>query len=197
MAHRLDAVLATIDDANRADPNLVEDRPRALLEGQRATEWVAQLRPDAPESVLVAARAHHLTRWMVPRSSYPEGRAGYLRWRRDQKQRHADDMSAILSTHRFDPGFIERVQSLLLRTDLGTDPDAQLVEDAACLVFLETRFDDIVVRLDHDQLIGVVAKTLAKMSPAAIAATSAINLSEAGRTALAEAASRAEDRSGL
>ena len=37
------------------------------------------------ETLLLAARAHHLRRWELPRDSYPVGRAGYLRWRRDQK----------------------------------------------------------------------------------------------------------------
>ena len=53
---------------------------------------------EAPSDALrIAARAHHLRRWEVPRSSYPEGRAGYLRWRRDQKARHAREVADVLA----------------------------------------------------------------------------------------------------
>ncbi|MGI9603780.1 MAG: DUF4202 domain-containing protein [Acidimicrobiales bacterium] len=188
MGSSLAAVYDAIDTANADDPTHLSEGPRALVEGRRATHWISHLDSHAAEPVLIAARAHHLTRWRVPRQSYPEGRAGYLRWRRDQKKRHADDMADILAANGYGPADIERVQQLLVRTELGTDPEVQLVEDAACLVFLETQFDDIIERLEPDQLVTVVRKTLAKMSPAAVSAVSAITLSAEATAALAAAA---------
>ena len=56
--------------------------------GTNAVGRLTQLAdPAATEAQVLAARAHHLRRWVVPRTSYPEGRAGYLRWRTDQKRR--------------------------------------------------------------------------------------------------------------
>lgn len=185
----LDAVLSAIDAANDDDPNRVDGEARARFEGRRATAWVTHLAPDASPAVLVAARAHHLRRWALPRDTYPGGRAGYLRWRRDQKERHAEDVGAILAAHGADSELIERVQVLTRRTGLGTDPEVQLVEDAACLVFLEVQFDDLIARLDAEALHRAVAKTLAKMSPAAIAASATIPLSDTARDVLAAAGS--------
>jgi len=183
----LDAALAAIDAANRADPNHIGNQPRALLEGRAATAWVRQLTPEAAPEVVIAARAHHLRRWEVPRASYPEGRAGYLRWRSDQKRRHGEDVAAILDEHGFDDAQTQRVRALLERRGLGQDPDTQLVEDAACLVFLETRYDEMLARLEHDHMVEVVRKTLAKMSPAAIGAAARIELSASARQVLADA----------
>ena len=38
-------------------------------------------RPAAAPVLRLAARCQHLERWLVPRASYPEGKAGYLQWR--------------------------------------------------------------------------------------------------------------------
>lgn len=183
----LAAALAAIDAANEADPNLLDGRPRALVEGRAASDWVHRLSGDPAAEVIIATRAHHLRRWELPRDSYPQGRAGYLRWRRDQKQRHGDQVATILDDHGFDQTRIERVRALLARRDLGQDPETQLVEDAACLVFLELRYEEMLERLEHAHMVDVVRKTLAKMSPAAIAATDGLELSDGGRCVLAAA----------
>ncbi|MDO9175789.1 MAG: DUF4202 domain-containing protein, partial [Actinomycetota bacterium] len=159
----------------------------AQVHGRLAAEWVAQLHPDTHESWLLAARAHHLRRWELPRAQYPEGKAGYLRWKRDQRQRHGRDIGELLATVGYDPESIERVQALVRRDQLATDPGSQAVEDAACLVFIETQLADIASKLDHDHLIDVIRKTAKKMSPAALAAVAQIPLGEAEQSLLAAA----------
>jgi hypothetical protein len=143
--------------------------PLALAHGRLAAGWVERLRPDASEYVLLAARAHHLRRWEVPRASYPDGRAGYLRWRRDQKTRHATDVAAILEPAGYDASEIARVQALITRQGLGSDDETQLVEDAACLVFLETQLVSTAATLEPGHIETVLRKTARKMSPAAVA----------------------------
>lgn len=188
---RLDRASAAIDAANADDPTLVVVRgsahPLAQAHGVLAVGWVLQLQPDADELVQLAARAHHLRRWAVPRSSYPEGRPGYLRWRRDQKQRHAVEVAALLADCGYEPDDIDRVGALIRREGLGTDPSTQLVEDAACLVFIETQLADMAPRFEHAHLIEVIRKTARKMSPAALAAIASIPLDDAARALLAEA----------
>ena len=80
---------AAIDEANAADPREHDGVPLSLAQGRKAEEWVVRLDPDASDALRLAARAHHLRRWELSRSDYPEGRAGYLRWRRAQRERHA------------------------------------------------------------------------------------------------------------
>lgn len=186
-------VVAAIDVANAADPNPVTVRgttePLALVHGRLAVEWVEHLQPDPPEPLLIAARAHHLRRWEVPRSTYPEGKPGYLRWRRDQKRRHATDVAEIMAAAGFDAAEIERTQALLRREQLATDAETQVLEDAACLVFIETQLAEMEPRFDHDHLIDVIRKTARKMSPAGLAAVGTIALGEREVALLGEALS--------
>lgn len=185
-----DAVIA-IDTANAADPTSVVVRgsihPLALVHGQLAAEWVSRLHPDADEAWLLAARAHHLRRWEVPRTDYAAGKAGYLKWKRDQRARHARDVGALLAEVEYGADGTERVQALVRRDHLATDAGSQAVEDAACLVFIETQLAAVATKLDRDHVIDVIRKTARKMSPAALAAVAQIPLGEAETSLLAAA----------
>jgi hypothetical protein len=186
---RFDRAIAAIDAANADDPNTIvvhgEPRPKELAHAELASDWVVVLRPDASEALRLAARAHHLRRWTVPRTSYPAGRAGYLRWRRDLHEQHAREVGEILGRQGYDDELVARVQDLVRKRGLGKDPEVQTLEDALCLVFLETQFDDLAARLDPEKLDGVIDKTLKKMSPDGIARVADLDLSPEARTRLA------------
>ncbi len=191
LSERYEAAAAAIDAANAADPTTVivrgEELPLALAHGRLAAAWVDRLVVDADETLLLAARAHHLRRWEVPRTTYPEGKAGYLRWRKDQKARHAEDVAALLRTAGYDTASIERVQALVRRDHLAVDAGAQAVEDAACLVFIETQLGPMAPRFDHAHLLEVIRKTARKMSPAGLAAVGELPIGDTERALLAEA----------
>jgi hypothetical protein len=112
----------------------------------------------------------------LPRAQYEAGRAGYLRWKRDQRVRHAHDVAEVLSPLGYEADEIALVQAWVRRDHLATDPGSQLVEDAACLVFIETQLADVAEKLEHDHLMDVIRKTARKMSPAAVAAVNRIPL---------------------
>jgi hypothetical protein len=188
---RFERAIAAIDWANADDPNTIVvrgvERPKELAHAELMSEWVARLRPDASEPLRLAARAHHIRRWAVPRSSYPEGRAGYLRWRRDLHERHAADVGAILSRVGYDDETIGRVQTIVRKRNLARDPEVQTLEDALCLVFVETQLADLVARLERPKLVDVVRKTLDKMSGAGREAAGALDLPTAHRELIEEA----------
>jgi hypothetical protein len=181
----------SIDDANSLDPNWVSVRgvvqPLALVHGQHAVEWVQQLVPAPQELLLLAARAHHLRRWELPRSRYADGKVGYHQWKRDQRQRHAADVAALLAPAGYSDDEIAQVQAWIRRERLATDPGSQAVEDAACLVFIETQLADVANKLEHDHLIDVIRKTAKKMSPSALAAVGKIPLGDVEQRLLGEA----------
>jgi hypothetical protein len=156
---RFGRAIAAIDAANAESPTGIEGDHAV-----RVTEWVQRLRPDASEALLLAARAHHIRRWTVPRSTYPDGRAGYLRWRRDLHHVHAREAGVILADVGYEPGVIARVQDIIRKQQLATDPEVQTLEDALCLVFIQTQYDELAGKLDAEKMHTVVAKTLAKMS---------------------------------
>lgn len=164
----VDRALAAIDDANSADPNRVDGEPRAQLEGRRATAWLGRLEPKPSPALSIAARAHHLRRWELARASYPSGRAGYLRWRRDNKAHQASSCASLLNQLDADSALIDRVTELLLRGSLGSDHETQRLEDVACLVFLQTQLDSVAERIDADHLAAIIDKTQRKMSQEAI-----------------------------
>jgi hypothetical protein len=165
---RLDEALRRFDEANVEDPNteMVDGKPlpKELIYGQRMSARLAAFAPDAPETVKLAARAQHIRRWEVPRDSYPEGRAGYLKWRTDLYKRHADIAAGIMSDVGYDDETVERVRTLLRKRGLKTDPDVQLMEDVICLVFLEHYFHDFAPKHDEEKLIPIVHKTWNKMT---------------------------------
>ena len=168
---RLRAALDAIDTANADDPDTIEVdgevRPKEQAHAELMTEWVQRLDPDAHDAQLVAARAHHLRRWALPRSDYPEGRAGYLRWRTAQAKRHAAEVADIVTGVGYDDAFAADVSAIVAKRGMATDPRVQTHEDALCLVFLQTQFDELADKLGDDHMAEVLAKTLVKMSPAA------------------------------
>lgn len=180
--------LSAIDAANAEDPNVFDGLPLALVQGRLATKWLSRLDPDATPELQVTVRAHHLRRWEVDRSEFETGRAGYLRWRRENKRHQADSLAAILAELDWPESTIQRTRDLLARTALRSDSETQTLEDAACLVFLETQFEELTTRIDHDRLVTIVQKTLAKMSPVAISLAPEVALSDGAGRVLAEAA---------
>lgn len=191
LSELLAAAALAIDESNAMDPTVIVVRgaalPLALAHGRLAVEWVSRLLAAPPDTVLLAARAHHLRRWEVPRSSYPVGRVSYLRWRKDQKARHARDVEVILGSVGYESDVIERVQALVRRDNLGSDAHSQVVEDAACLVFIETQLADMAARLDHDRLLEVIRKTSRKMSQQGRALIEQLPLGDVELELLAEA----------
>ena len=188
---RLNRSLAAIDAANADDPNRLvvrgESRPKELAHAELASEWVEVLCPDASDALRLAARAHHLRRWAIPRSEYPDGRAGYHRWRVALQAHHAREVARILEAEGWDPDTVARVRAIVRKKNLGRDAEVQVLEDALCLVFLETQFHDLAARLDDEKLIDVTRKTLRKMSAVGVERALALPLDAADRVLLERA----------
>jgi len=183
----LAAIFGSIDRANERDPNQLPDGPLALVQGRLGTKWLERLAPNPSAELQVAVRAHHLRRWELRRADFPEGRAGYLAWRRANKAHQAEAAQAILEEAQWSQAEIDRVGELLLRTRLRSDSETQALEDAACLVFLETQFDDLVERTEHDHMVNIVVKTLRKMSDGAIALAGELSFGASAHAVLADA----------
>lgn len=131
------------------------------------TAWVQRLDARPSDALLLAARAHHIRRWEIPRRTYPSGRAGYLRWRDALHAHHGSLTAGVLSAEGFDQGTVTRVCELVEKRSPVDDPEAQTLEDALCLVFLETQLAALADRLDEDKVVRVLRRTTRKMSEAA------------------------------
>jgi hypothetical protein len=190
----LDAI-ARIDAANAQDPTTLVFRGvthrTLLLHAELATGWAWRLREaqgDTPsEPLLLAARAHHIERWTVPRSSYADGRAGYLRWRTGLHQFHARRAAELLEAAGYDPATIEATARVIRKERPRSNADSQALEDALCLVFLETQLDMDWERIDDDKMVEVLRKTWRKMSPVGRDAALALQLGERAHAIVARA----------
>jgi hypothetical protein len=155
------------DAENAHDPNLEMGQPHEWLYARRLTDWVLKLAPEASEALRLAARCQHICRWMIPRSTHPMTRPGYLRWRNELKQFHARKSGEILREVGYSDEMVQSVQSLNLKTNFPADPESRILEDALCLVFLEFQFTDLARKTSEDKIINAVQKTWKKMTPLA------------------------------
>lgn len=165
---RFRRAIEAIDAANADDPVTItvggEERPKELTHAAMLTHWVSRLDPDAGEALLLAVRAHHIRRWTVPRSTYPDGRSGYLRWRRDLQEFHANEAARILREAGYGDDLITRVGQIIRKQRLRSDSEVQILEDGLALVFLETQFEELDERLPDETMVDVIRKTWRKMS---------------------------------
>ena len=180
-----------IDAANAQDPNRTpsdgQETPDELLYARRMTEWLERIEPGASEALRLAVRCQHLCRWMIPRGQYPMTRPGYLQWRSALARFHADKAGEILSDAGYGEDAVRRVQSLVRKEGLKSDPEAQTLEDVACLVFLEHEFADFAAKHDEEKVVNIVARTWRKMSDRGRAEALKLDLPEEARALIGKA----------
>ena len=161
-----------IDAANREDPNQEsadgETWPKELLYGRRMSDMIERFAPEADAAMKLAVRAQHIQRWKSPRSDYPMDRKGYHLWRTALYDFHAETAGALLEQAGYDEDTIARVRQAVGKKALKSNPDTQLLEDVAALVFIEHYMEDFAARKpDYDEAkwITIIQRTWRKMSP--------------------------------
>lgn len=165
---RLQQVLAGIDELNADDPNLDQvegiNVPREQLYSRRMTEQLNLFCPDASDELKIAAHAQHVRRWTSSRSDYPEGKAGYYRWRTELGRMHADLAANAMAEIGYSAESQERVKKLLTKQGIKQDEEVQTLEDVICLVFLQFYFLPFAIQHTEEKVIDILQKTWAKMS---------------------------------
>jgi hypothetical protein len=171
---RLECALAGIDKANRADPNTDllsgEALPREYIYSLHMTRWLHVLEPEPSEAVQIACRAQHIERWTMPRSEYPEGRKAYYEWRQACGRMHGRRAAEIMAGCGYPQAECGHVEMVVTKRELRKDADTQLLEDVACLVFLEkyfAQFYEDKADYDREKWLRIVRRTWKKMSPRA------------------------------
>lgn len=187
MSDRLAKLFILIDEANGKDAAMEGGQPAAMLYGRRMTQALEGFEPSASEALKIAARGQHIERWLRPRGDYPEGRDGYLAWRRDAATYHAARIEELMRETGYGADICNRVASLMLKKNFKTDPEAQTLEDAACLVFFRWYAGAFSEKHDAAKILAIVSKTARKMSSRGRAAAAALSLPPEILAALAEA----------
>jgi len=189
--NRFEATVAKIEAVLAEDPTMIEvageKRPLAPYHAARRAFWIEQLTDGkASEPLRIAARGQHLRRWEVPRGSYPEGRTGYLRWRTDLKKFHAEKTAEIMQAMGYGAEPIGRVKKIINKQGIKQDDEVQAMEDALCLVFLETQLVDVAEK-EADKIVSILQKTWKKMSPKGHALALGLPLDEVAKAVVLEA----------
>lgn len=177
--------LTAIDAAHSEDPTLVTPSssssstpiPYELHYANKMTHYLTLHTPTASETLRLAVRAQHLRRWEVPRSTYPANRAGYLSWRTYLKKRQAEIVEKIcVEEAGYSPEEAEKVGKLVRKDGLlsskrdedeegkGEEREVQILEDVACLVFLDDQFEKFEKEHDEEKILRILEKTWGKMS---------------------------------
>ena len=161
---RLETTLSAIDAANAKDPGAAEGTPDALLYGQRMSAELDRLFPDASDPLKIAARGQHIERWILKRADYPEGREGYLTWRRDLAKHHAVRVGGMMQDAGYATEQVDAVGRMLRKEGIKRDPEVQALEDVICFTFLKWYFEPFSAKHAPDKLLRIVQKTARKMS---------------------------------
>ena len=171
-----------IDQAHGADPaRAVDGRPAELVYADRMEAWVVRLVPEASPLLRLAARCQHLERFLVPRSTFPEGKVGYHAWRRSLYTKQAERAREILLAAGVPADEAADVATWVSKTGLKANPGTQALEDAACLVFLENEIAGFAAQhADYtaEKFVDIIRKTWRKMSPDAQRQARALPLPE-------------------
>lgn len=172
MTTAYERAVALIDAANAEDPRMDTDYdgqqvPRELLYGRRMVEMLERYAPEADEVMKLAVRAQHIQRWKTPRESYPMTREGYLQWRTGLYKFHAETAGRLVKEAGYDDAAVERVKQAVGKRGLKVNPDTQLLEDVADLVFIEhymLAFAQQKPEYSEEKWLDIIRKTWKKMS---------------------------------
>jgi len=158
-----------IDAAHAADPKRTADgRPAELVYADRMEAWAGRAATEPTPLLRLAARCQHLERWLVPRTTFPEGKVGYLTWRKSLYKKQADRAKSLLLEAGVAAGEADEVATWVAKSGLKTNPGTQALEDAACLVFLENEIEAFAAQhaeYPREKFVDIIRKTWKKMSP--------------------------------
>ncbi|KAG8533384.1 uncharacterized protein KY384_002167 [Bacidia gigantensis] len=161
-------VFHLIDSAHGEDPKKVtvngKETPYELLYSNKMSNYLEKRDPSASIVLQVAIRAQHLRRWEVPRDSYPMTKVGYHGWRTFLKKRQAELARQMCLDSGFQADEADRVGHLIRKEDLKQDQETQILEDVACLVFLDDQFEQFETQHDEAKIISILRKTWGKMT---------------------------------
>ncbi len=166
-----ETAVSLIDAANAQDPNTEtvdgESWPKELLYSRRMVDMLARYRPDADDVLKLAIRAQHIQRWKSPRRAYPMDRKGYHQWRTDLYFFHSVLAAGLAAEAGYDLESLERLRSAIGKRKIKVNPDTQVLEDIAGLVFIEHYMEDFAARhpeYDEAKWLDIIRKTWGKMS---------------------------------
>lgn len=170
MSDRFAKARTLIYEAHNEDPNKHttsegKERPYETHYAEQMEYYLQKRAPAASEVLKLAVCGQHFRRWEVPRDSFAMNKVGYHSWRTHLKKRQAQQVSDILKDCGCADDDVERCISLIEKQGLKQgEEEVQVLEDVACLVFLDDQFDQFKDKHDEQKIVNILKKTWVKMS---------------------------------
>lgn len=156
-AHDEDPTLHTTQDGSQI--------PYETHYSQKCEAYLQQRAPHASEILKLAICGQHFRRWEVPRDSYPMTKVGYKSWRTGLKKQQATLVGEIVRDCGYSEEDVSRCRALIEKEGLSQgEPEVQILEDVACLVFLDDQFDEFKDKHDEGKMVTILQRTWLKMS---------------------------------
>lgn len=165
---KLEETRRAIEKINKEDPRKQtyhgKPHPREWIFSQRVVAWLGRLNPGASDLVHLAACSHTVRRWEVPRKKFPMDSPGYHLWRAATAEHSSKIAADVFKGMGYSEDAISRVTLLIEGKLFPQDPDAQLLEDADCLAFLEIKLQDYMNQWGDEKTKRILRGTWGKMS---------------------------------
>ena len=153
------------EDPNKHTTGDGQEVPYETHYSAKMEKFLEKRAPNASDVLKLAICGQHFRRWEVPRDSYPKTKIGYHSWRTFLKKRQGKLVAEILEQNGYSEEDSKRCQSLIEKEGLKQGEDeVQILQDVACLVFLDDQFDDFKNHHDADKIVNILKKTWGKMS---------------------------------
>ncbi|KAL4933979.1 DUF4202 domain-containing protein [Aspergillus undulatus] len=165
-AHSQDPKLVPLNPKNKGTDTETNTIPYELHYASKMTKYLTLRFPLASEPLQLAVRAQHLRRWEVPRDSFPATKIGYHSWRSHLARRQAEIARGYCVEGGYGEDVAERVAALVRKEGLksGEDEEVQVLEDVACLVFLEDQLEEFQGGYEEEKVLAILRRTWVKMS---------------------------------
>ncbi|MBQ4833538.1 DUF4202 domain-containing protein [Pseudoalteromonas sp. MMG010] len=164
-------VMTLIDEANNQDPNTAlyngQSVCKEFLYAIHMSDMLKRFKPSADELMQIAVHGQHIQRWKSPRSDFEMNKQGYHQWRSALYIFHASRVAGLMKQVGYNEAEQNRVYNAVAKKNIKRNPDSQLVEDVASLVFIEhymLDFANAKPDYNEEKWIGIIRRTWQKMS---------------------------------
>lgn len=158
--HQLDPNSETVDD--------IEIKSE-LLYSARMLEILEKVAPNASFELKLAAQCQHISRWSIPRATFPTGKKGYYEWRAAIMKHQLSVSTNTLKQAGIDDEAIAFIIDALKNKADKLNLNASIIEDTACLTFIKWYLVPFAGQFDPDKAKTILQKTANKMSEKGLA----------------------------
>ena len=147
-----------------------------LLYSERMLSVLKLVAPDSSHELKLAALCQHMSRWSIPRATFPMDKKGYYQWRAAIMDHQLEVTTRALAESGIDEQSIAVVKDALKNKADKSNENASIIEDTACLVFIKWYLEPFASQFDTTKAADILRKTAKKMSERGLGLISQLNL---------------------